>query len=92
MNKIQRFNESKSNTNKSQEDFNILRKELKYKLKDFLEIYDDFLDELSPKHWRSSGHFYTEFKKFGEEIDNWTEVTDNEAELDWVKEQRYKKK
>lgn len=90
MNKIQRFNES--SVPRSQEDFEILRKELKEKLKEFLEVYDDFLDELSPKHWRSSGGFYTEFKKFGEAIDEWTPVTDEESENEWVKKERYKKR
>lgn len=76
---------------KSKEDFEMLRKELKYRLKDFLEVYDDFLDEVSPKNWRSSGHFYTEFEKFAKEIDEWTPITDEEAEIEWVKKERYKK-
>ena len=82
--KIRRFNESVV------DDFNIGKKELLGKLKECLEIYLDFTNDVSPKHWRRTAHHITELRKMISELDEVTPITEKELELDWVIQSRFK--
>ena len=58
--------------------FDNRKKDLKHKISDILRIYDEFTKDVSPKHWRTTGHHYTELKKILEEVENFTEMTEEE--------------
>lgn len=70
--------------------FETIKKELVESFSKVLDIYEDFVDDVSPKHWRRTGHHITELKKMISEIDSLTPITKEEEELEWVKEYRFK--
>lgn len=74
------------------DDFDILKKELIENIDQVLEIYDDFINDFSPKHWRTTGHHFTELKKMKEEVKNFTPITSDELKIDWVRKERFNKK
>lgn len=76
--------------NESQDDFEIGKKELMIKINEVLDIYNDFVDDVSPKHWRRTGHHITELNKMLDEISTLTAITKEESEIDWVKDSRFK--
>ena len=76
--------------NESQDDFEIGKKELMIKINEVLDIYNDFVDDVSPKHWRRTGHHITELNKMLDEISTFTAITKEESEIDWVKDSRFK--
>ena len=84
--KIDRFNE-----NLSDDDFHIGKKDLIKKFEELIEVYEDFINDLSPTFWRVSGHQLTELKHFMGEVNHFSPITDSEMEIPWVKEQRFKK-
>ena len=72
-------------------EFEIGKKELSIRIQELINIYEDFTNDVSPKHWRRTGHHITELKKMRDEIKDITEITPNESEIDWVKKERFKK-
>ena len=44
--------------------------------------YDEFTKEISPSHWRTSGHNFSELKKMKDDVNDFTEI--NEKERKWV--------
>lgn len=72
-------------------EFEIGKKELSIRIQELIDIYEDFTNDVSPKHWRRTGHHITELKKMRDEIKDITEITPNESEIDWVKKERFKK-
>jgi len=72
------------------EDFEIGKKETIAKIDELLDTFGDFINDVSPKHWRRTGHFYTEIESLRDHIQTLTPMTYEESEIDWVKEQRFK--
>lgn len=81
---IRKFNE-----HSEQSDFETLRKGLLFKLDRMVEEYEDFTNDVSPKHWRTTGHHLTELRKMREDILRMSEITPDEKEIDWVKKSRF---
>ena len=73
------------------DDFEIGKKEVSLKLQELIDIYEDFSNDISPKHWRLTGHHITELRKMLDELKGVTEITPEEKEIDWVKKERFKK-
>lgn len=73
------------------EEFEFGKRETLIKIDELLEVFVDFMDDISPKHWRTTGHYYKEIKNLKEEIQKLTPITKTESEIDWVKEQRFKR-
>ena len=60
------------------------------KIDELIEIYEDFTNDISTKHWRVSGHQISELKHFRNDISLFTPITNNEKDLEWVKKERHK--
>lgn len=90
MARIKKFND-KENFDTSKEDFEIGKKEVLMTIERLIEEYGDFVNDVSPKHWRTTGHHFTELRKMIEEINSFTPITITEKEIDWVREERFKK-
>ena len=75
----------------STDDFEIGKREIKDLIRNLIEIYEDFTNDISPKHWRRTGHHITELRKMMDEIDPITPITSEESEIDWVKKSRFSK-
>jgi hypothetical protein len=73
-----------------QEDFEIGKRETVMKIDELLEVFGDFINDVSPRHWRRTGHFYTELESLKSEIESFTPMTSEESEINWVKDQRFK--
>lgn len=58
--------------------FDKMKDSLELKIKNLLSVYDNFTKNVSPKHWRTTGHHYTELKKILGEINNFTEISEKE--------------
>lgn len=58
--------------------FNESKINIKNKIKHILNMYKDFTKTVSPKHWRTTGHHYTELKNILEGIENFTEISEKE--------------
>lgn len=56
-------------------EFEIGKKELSIRIQELINIYEDFTNDVSPKHWRRTGHHITELKKMRDEIKDITEIT-----------------
>ena len=80
---IRKFNE-----HSEQSDFETLRKGVLFKLDRLVQEYEDFINDVSPKHWRTTGHHLTELRKMREDILRMGEITSDEKEVDWVKKSR----
>jgi len=80
---IRKFNE-----HSEQSDFETLRKGVLFKLDRLVQEYEDFINDVSPKHWRTTGHHLTELRKMREDILRMSEITSDEKEVDWVKKSR----
>lgn len=50
-------------------------------------MYEDFSKTVAPKYWRLTGHHFTELKKMKEDIDKFQEITKEDKENDWVRDQ-----
>jgi uncharacterized protein with PIN domain len=75
----------------SEDDFLISKKSVLILIDQLIEEYSDFTNDVSPKHWRTTGHHITELKKMRDEIkDRLTPITIEEKEIDWVKDARKK--
>ena len=92
MKKLKLFDEYMENKNIVNEDFKEstfdsdklnLKKEL-YKL---ILRYNGFSKSVSPKNWRTTGHHIVELKKMLDEIDNLTEISEEEKNNDFIKKQ-----
>ncbi len=66
-------------------EFMLKRIELASKIRELKKEYLLFLNEVSPKHWRSSGHYTHELSEMFINIQNVTQITKEEKEIDWVK-------
>jgi hypothetical protein len=81
--KIRRFDESQS-------DFESLKSGVINRLDRLIEEYEDFTNDVSPKHWRTTGHHLTELKRMKEDISRISEITEPEKDIDWVRQNRNK--
>ena len=52
----------------SEDDFLISKNSVLILLDQLIEEYSDFTNDVSPKHWRTTGHHITELKKMRDEI------------------------
>jgi hypothetical protein len=93
--KIKKFNEGAikkpsldEDFDQSKEDFEISKKSTLQLIDSLMSEYEDFLNDVSPKHWRRTGHHFSELRKMKEEINDMTPITKSEKEIDWVKKQR----
>ena len=57
------------------------------KLEEFREEYEKFSKKVSPKHWRITGTHFSNLEKMKEDIINFTEISDEEKEIPWIKNQ-----
>lgn len=85
MGHIRKFNE-----NLYKDDFEIGKKEVLILIDKLYEAYSDFINDVSPKNWRTTVHHLTELRKMKEDIGRFSEITKEESEIDWVKDQRFK--
>ncbi len=85
MEHIRKFNE-----NLYKDDFEIGKKEVLILIDKLYEAYSDFINDVSPKNWRITGHHLTELSVMKEDIGRFSEITKEESEIDWVKDQRFK--
>jgi hypothetical protein len=69
----------------SKADFLIKRNKIVDKLESVRKEYEEFLNDVSPKHWRSGGTFNADLKEMFIKIQSFEEITDAEKEIDWVK-------
>ena len=83
MKHIKKFNE-----NILQGDFDTGKKEVLELIDKLYETYEDWVDDVSPKHWRTTGSHFTDLRKMKDNIDNFTCITDDEREIEWVKKIR----
>ena len=81
--KIRRFDESQS-------DFESLKSGVINRLDRLIEEYEDFTNDVSPKHWRTTGHHLTELRRMKEDISTISEITEPEKDIDWVRQNRAK--
>lgn len=51
---------------------------------------DNLTNEVSPNNWRTTGHHLSELRKMKEDIVRFKEISEQEKEIDWVKDQRFK--
>lgn len=82
---IKKFNE-----NDDYSDFDTLKKGVLNKIDSLIKEYEEFTNEVSPGNWRSTGHHLTELRKMKEDILRFKEISEDEKEIDWVKDQRFK--
>ena len=80
---IRKFNENYS-------DFESDKKYLLKNLKDLIKEYEEFTNDVSPSHWRTTGHHLTELKRMEEQIQEMKEISEKEKDLDWVQQNRFK--
>ena len=80
---IRKFNENYS-------DFESAKKYLLKNLKDLIKEYEEFTNDVSPSHWRTTGHHLTELKRMEEQIQEMKEISEKEKDLDWVQQNRFK--
>ena len=85
MEHIRKFNE-----NLYKDDFEIGKKEVLILIDKLYEAYSDFINDVSPKNWRITGHHLAELHVMKEDIGRFSEITKEESEIDWVKDQRFK--
>ena len=71
--------------------FLIKRNKIVDKLEKVRKEYEEFLNEVSPRHWRSGGSFNTQLKEMFIKIQDFQEITDEEKQNDWVKDAISKK-
>lgn len=81
--KIRKFNEDYS-------DFESGKKYLLKNLNDLIKEYEDFTNDVSPSHWRTTGHHLTELRKMVEQIQDMKEISEKEKEIEWVQQNRFK--
>jgi len=75
----------------SEDDFLISKKSVLILLDQLIEEYSDFTNDVSPKHWRTTGHHITVLKTMSDEIKGrLTPITIEEKEMGWVKDARKK--
>lgn len=87
--RIKKFKDpSDDEFDQSKEDFVISQKSTLRALDNLVNEYNDFLEDVSPKHWRLTGHHFSELRKMIEEIKELTPITKAEKEIDWVKKER----
>jgi len=55
------------------------------------EEYDEFLYDIAPTHWRTTGHHYSELRRMKEDVEEFTAISPDEEQIDWVKKQRARK-
>ncbi len=67
--------------------FTFEKEKLVNKLNVILDEYDKFSKKVSPKHWRLTGTHFTQLRIIQEEIQKFSEISDEEKESEWVKEQ-----
>jgi len=73
----------------SRDDFDMCRRTINSLLDDIIVEYEDFTNDVSPKHWRSTGHHLTLLRNIKEEIENFTPITIEEKNLEWVRKSRF---
>ena len=80
---IKKFNESDDYS-----DFDTLRKGVLNKIDSLIREYEDLTNEVSPNNWRTTGHHLSELRKMKEDIVRFKEISEQEKEIDWVKQSR----
>lgn len=83
--KLKRFDEINEKLNIDQ-DFEGQKVEMLEKLKEFMHDYEVFSLRVSPKHWRTTGHHFTELRKMQNDIPEFTHILPKERENEWVKD------
>jgi len=48
--------------------------------------YEKFINKVSPQNWRTAGHNNTLLKEVAESTENFKLMTEEEANISWVKE------
>ena len=73
------------------DDFELGKKSVLLSIDNLIEEYTDFINDISPTHWRMIGNHFTNLNKMKEDIERFNSISEKEKENDWVKEQRFKK-
>ena len=68
-------------------EFLIKRNKIVDKLEKVRKEYEEFLSEVSPKYWRSGGFFNQQLKEMFIKIQDYQEITEEEKQIDWVKDE-----
>lgn len=66
-------------------EFQKRREDIINQLKVLIENYNEFTKMISPEHWRSSGHIYTELKKIESQIVKWKKISKEQLDNKWVR-------
>ena len=83
MKHIKKFNESTTELSFFEEE----KEQLVNTIQELLNLYEDFSKTVAPRHWRSTGHHFTELKQMKEDIEEFQEITKEDKENDWVRNQ-----
>jgi hypothetical protein len=85
--KIKKFDQLLTEELYEQKIFDGQKADVLDKLDEFMSEYDEFIRKVSPKHWRSTGTHFTQLRQMKEGIESFTELTEKEKEIDWVKDE-----
>lgn len=70
---------------KKEPNFNSIKKSLLDKIEFLYNEYSEFTKVVSPKNWRLAGTHYHNIKKMKDEVADFSEITKEEKEIEWVK-------
>jgi hypothetical protein len=65
----------------TKEQFNQQRNDLIDQAKSFLDAYNNFTKDVSPQHWRISGHYYVEINRMISDLPTFELITDEQKEI-----------
>lgn len=82
--RLKRFEEINERIDISK-DFEGQKEEILKKLDDFMHDYEVFSLRVAPKHYRITGHHFTELRKIQNDIPEFTEITTKDRGNPWVK-------
>lgn len=87
---IKKFEKLNYTYDVSKDDFEIGKKDILNSIRELLDKYSDFTNDVSPSNWRTTGHHIAELNKMIEEIQRFSPISIQEKEIDWVKKNRFK--
>jgi hypothetical protein len=67
--------------------FEEMKEDVMQRLDELIVVYDEFTRHVGSSHWRRCGSHFVELKKIRKAVEHFTEITDEELNIPWIKEE-----
>lgn len=61
-----------------------MKSDVKNKIDELIDVYDDLTININPKYWRKSGRFFTNIKEMKKSIDEFEQIEDRQIDSEFI--------